>query len=164
MRTHDEIVLRIQETTNEDDPRGLYREALICALPFGTAMDIQPSLKESVTDVLWETLSYQTEPKIREALASNLSDAWRSANVQAITDVVRFSMWARGAMWLLGLDGDYLTNDPADLEFYGKDRLRRLSEQLGLDWQAHDDGRWVDMTSVAGESLTPEAAWSELHG
>jgi hypothetical protein len=135
MRTDSEIVTRVRERI-VTDIFGSKTIDLIAVLPFGSAKQF---LKEGIGPERWAA-----EPRDRDAVLARilayLPFAWSKANqcrgLSAARSLEHLSAW----LWLIGED-----EAPAAIEnytFHGKPQLRALSEAVGFDWRAIDDGYW----------------------
>lgn len=116
---------------------------------------LKDGAKEEDMADLWQAC---TEESIKAVILDYLPFAWEKANncrgISANRSIAHFVAW----FWLLG-DAAFADALFDDYEFYGKPQLVRISERVGFDWRAVDDGRWAN--DEEGEGLTAEQAMAK---
>ena len=132
-RTQEEIVARI-EARKTKDIFGFEINELIMFLDYQHA---RPYLKPETLEKEWE----QEKKFPRDIILDYLTFAWDKAcscrGISAGRSIQHFISW----LWL---DGKDALSEWAECEdnyqHYGKEILRRISEEYDFNWRDHDDG------------------------
>lgn len=144
MRTDDEILAKARQIQPRDF-FGTKTSDLISCLPADQAREfLIPG-----ADLSDWTVFPRDTASICARIREYLPFAWEKANdcrgLSAARSLNHFWAW----FWLMGHD---LPLD--DYTHYGKPQLRAISEFVGFDWQAHDNGRWSNVEDGEGPVLT----------
>ncbi|WP_084539620.1 hypothetical protein [Azorhizobium doebereinerae] len=143
MRTDDEIIARVKAITPLDH-FGFKASDLVATLPFETASQF---LDRNANAWSWEQAPRDADAVLAR-IVSYLPFAWRNANnrrgLSAMRSLDHMTAW----LWLLGHDVDL-----GRYTHYGKPQLRAISEAVGFDWAAHDDGNWTNNELESGAVL-----------
>jgi hypothetical protein len=136
-RTEAEIIARIEELKSSDF-FGFESGDLIQTLSFAAA---KPFLKDGATEADWKPDSTERDAVI-ERIKSYLPFAWEKANgcrgLSAGRSISHMQAW----LWLLREDAAAAAID--EYTHYGKPHLREISEAVGVDWRALDNGDWCN--------------------
>jgi len=157
-RSQDEINQRLQAITDAGlDPHGAERSRLLEALDFDHLDPwFRPGQKPNRAE--WgKSQQMSTIEQARAAALQYLPFAWEKANARRGTSALRSLAHFAGLLWLMG-DDDLVarltpTHRPDEAgqstdahAYFGKPALVLVSESLGFDWAAVDDGQWCDWT------------------
>lgn len=167
-RTTEEIVAKMRELADGEDPHGVERSRLLEALPWKDAQQFLNSDAPHTAES-WEVDRTKDHKSVQAQVKAYLGHAWGKANSRRGTSAEKSMAHFRGLLWLLGAEQEELLckvkeqdahrdQDGRHLRYsyFGKAALVRISEYVGFDWEAKDDGEWqrVDGTSTtANEAL-----------
>lgn len=162
-RTQSETVERIRELGSAGlDHAGIERSRLLEALDYTHALEfLRPDVEHSAKT--W-VRQYATTRDVESEARGYLEHAWRKANGNRGTSILRALAHFRGLAWLIGADKLYATLDlagnPNAFTYYGKPHLVAVSEHFGFEWQSADNDQWI--RAVGDEPLTAAAALAEV--
>lgn len=138
MRTQEEIVDHIKNTSDSEDFFGVQRSDWIDFLDFD---HVKEFLKEGVTKEDWDSDRKENTVKgIRSAILDYLPFAWEKANNCRGLSASRSIAHMSAFLWLLGEDELSKKFDETEYEHYGKEKLIVISEAIGFNWKEIDDG------------------------
>ena len=138
-KTDAQIVERIAQV---GDLFGTERGDLIFALSSFEAA--RPFLRDDATPERWEkSRMANTEEAIKASILDYLPFAWDKANNCRGLSAARSLFHMRAWLWLLGED-EVAEVLGGEYDRYGKPQLAAISERYGFNWQAHDNGEWVN--------------------
>lgn len=154
-RTDAEIVERIRNRRGADF-FGFETSDLVMTLPFEAAREF---LKPDAAAEAWDSDRESAErTAVLDRMRQYLPFAWDKANgcrgLSAARSLSHFAAW----LWLVGetAAADALAN----YDRYGKPQLAAVSDWLGFDWRAHDNGAWVngeDGPRLSADAMKPAA-------
>jgi len=145
-RTQEEILARLK-TLAKSDLFGFQSNDLIEFLSFENAKSF---IREGVTANEW-----LQETDSVKLIKEYIGFAWRKANDRRGLSAGRSMEHMKAWLWLDGKD-ELVEKMESDYAYYGKPCLRLICNEYGIDWQAMDDGEWVN--SEHGAPLTAEEA------
>lgn len=134
MRTQEEILKRIDDRKKSDFfgfewPEYINHLIFDNAKPFYNERNLEDAEKSHKIETLEET---------KEKAVDYMSFAWEKANncrgISASRSLSHYAAW----MWLLGYDD--LDEKLEDYQYYGKDELVFICDELGIDHSVYDDG------------------------
>lgn len=136
-RATEEIIARIKEVEGSvSDFFGTISSDLLTTLTFEQA---KPWLKDEATSADWKQ-SDRTVSGLLKEIRDYLPFAWGKANNQRGLSACRSINHMQAWLWLLG--EEQAAEEIGDYDMYGKPQLRAISEAVGFDWRAEDDGDW----------------------
>ncbi len=137
MKTHQEILARIEEVADHDW-MGTQTNDLIVHLPFALAKQY---LKDDATEDAWNRMDKPMAPM--DAIKDYLPFAWDKANncrgLSAGRSLEHIMTW----LWLEGYD-KLVAEHFKTYDMYGKLQLVIASSLVNFDWAAHDNKRWAN--------------------
>jgi hypothetical protein len=134
MKSQDEIVEKIK--SEKDDFFGAKRGDWIDFLDFEHAKEF---LKPEVTAEEWKPKE-NTPEGIKACIINYLPFAWDKANGCRGISANRSINHMEAYLWLLGDEEFTEKFNHIEYQYYGKDALIAVSEYVGFDWRAVDDG------------------------
>lgn len=153
MRTDEEIIEKVTELEeNQEDFLGFQRTDLLCFLSIEAIERYLGKELPADARAVWTNLS-RDDDAIKTMMRDYMPFAWEKANdcrsISATRSIQHMQVW----LWMMGQDE--AAKSIAEYTMYGKPQLRAVSEYIGFDWRAADNGKWRDDEREPGD--TPDA-------
>ncbi len=147
-RTDDEIVARIAalQPVSAGDVLGIEKADLLCYLPF-EAVD-------------WGLAHDRSPEAVKTQIREYLTFAWDKANHCRGLSAMRSLSHMRAWLWMLG-DKIFAVFAPHldDYDCYGKHQLVAISEFVGFNWRAQDNGHWCNEENGPHLGIKDDVGW-----
>lgn len=148
-RTQDEIVERIR-SIRQMDIFGFETDFLACYLDFEHAREF---LIDDAKASEWNSPAGRSREAIVSEIVDYLPFAWGKANncrgLSAGRSMTHMKVW----LWMLGADA--AADAVEDYDLYGKPHLAAISDAVGFDWRAEDNGEWVNSEGGVPRAISP---------